>query len=156
MPLNIELGSKVAASHLGRDAYVYVRQSTLTQVREHTESLEVLPGSVQLLGPGGGRGAGIGGGPHEDPAQRNRLALGGLGRRHGPAVLADAVAAPGLGRLGLVAPGQVVDLCGVHGARRPQRIGTDVGLGGGGDEGRPRTGHGGDVAVGDEHGVAHQ
>src|SRR5918911_2583264 len=32
--------SKVAASHLGRDAYVYVRQSTLTQVREHTESLE--------------------------------------------------------------------------------------------------------------------
>jgi len=26
--------------HLSRDAYVYVRQSTLTQVREHTESLE--------------------------------------------------------------------------------------------------------------------
>ena len=25
--------------HLGRDAYVYVRQSTLTQLREHTESL---------------------------------------------------------------------------------------------------------------------
>lgn len=24
---------------VGRDAYVYVRQSTLTQVREHTESL---------------------------------------------------------------------------------------------------------------------
>ncbi len=40
MPLSIELGSKVAPSHLGRDAYVYVRQSTLTQVREHTESLE--------------------------------------------------------------------------------------------------------------------
>jgi DNA invertase Pin-like site-specific DNA recombinase len=32
--------SKVAASHLERDALVYVRQSTLTQVREHTESLE--------------------------------------------------------------------------------------------------------------------
>jgi hypothetical protein len=29
---------KIGAVHLGRDAYVYVRQSTLTQVREHTES----------------------------------------------------------------------------------------------------------------------
>ena len=32
--------SKVAPGHLERDALVYVRQSTLTQVREHTESLE--------------------------------------------------------------------------------------------------------------------
>lgn len=41
MTVTVELGSsKVAAGHLGRDAYVYVRQSTLTQVREHTESLE--------------------------------------------------------------------------------------------------------------------
>jgi excisionase family DNA binding protein len=32
--------SKVSSSHLERDAFVYVRQSTLTQVREHTESLE--------------------------------------------------------------------------------------------------------------------
>jgi DNA invertase Pin-like site-specific DNA recombinase len=31
--------SKILPVHLGRDAYVYVRQSTLTQVREHTESL---------------------------------------------------------------------------------------------------------------------
>ncbi len=31
--------TKILAVHLGRDAYVYVRQSTLTQVREHTESL---------------------------------------------------------------------------------------------------------------------
>ena len=30
---------KIGALHLGRDAYVYVRQSTLIQVREHTESL---------------------------------------------------------------------------------------------------------------------
>lgn len=30
---------KVTAAHLGRDAYVYVRQSSLTQVRQHTESL---------------------------------------------------------------------------------------------------------------------
>jgi DNA invertase Pin-like site-specific DNA recombinase len=30
---------KITASHLGRDAYVYVRQSTPTQVLVHTESL---------------------------------------------------------------------------------------------------------------------
>src|SRR5205085_2253183 len=64
------------------------------------EGLEVFAGSVQLLGSGRGRGAGIGGGPHEDPAQWNRPALVGLGRRHGPAVLAHSVAAPGLGGLG--------------------------------------------------------
>ena len=40
MTLTTEITSKVTASHLDRDAYVYVRQSTLTQVREHTESLE--------------------------------------------------------------------------------------------------------------------
>ncbi|MQB02025.1 MAG: hypothetical protein GEU78_17480 [Actinobacteria bacterium] len=32
--------SKVTAAHLRRDAYVYVRQSTVMQVREHTESLQ--------------------------------------------------------------------------------------------------------------------
>ena len=31
--------AKIGPVHLGRDAYVYVRQSTLTQLREHTESL---------------------------------------------------------------------------------------------------------------------
>ena len=40
MSVTVEVVSKVTAAHLGRDAYVYVRQSTLTQVREHTESLE--------------------------------------------------------------------------------------------------------------------
>ncbi|MGO9333677.1 MAG: recombinase family protein [Acidimicrobiales bacterium] len=40
MMLSTELTSKVTTSHLERDAYVYVRQSTITQVREHTESLE--------------------------------------------------------------------------------------------------------------------
>ena len=35
-----DLLSKLTPGHLGRDAYIYVRQSTLTQVREHTESLE--------------------------------------------------------------------------------------------------------------------
>ena len=33
------VSTKIGPVHLGRDAYVYVRQSTLTQVREHTESL---------------------------------------------------------------------------------------------------------------------
>jgi DNA invertase Pin-like site-specific DNA recombinase len=33
------VANKIGPVHLGRDAYVYVRQSTLTQVREHTESL---------------------------------------------------------------------------------------------------------------------
>jgi len=31
---------KITPVHLHRDAYVYVRQSTITQVREHTESLQ--------------------------------------------------------------------------------------------------------------------
>ena len=53
MTLTAELASKVTASHLGRDAYVYVRQSTLTQMREHTESLErqyELASRAQTLG----------------------------------------------------------------------------------------------------------
>ena len=32
-------GEKITASHRARDAYVYVRQSTLVQVQAHTESL---------------------------------------------------------------------------------------------------------------------
>jgi len=32
-------GEKITASHRARDAYVYVRQSTLLQVQVHTESL---------------------------------------------------------------------------------------------------------------------
>jgi DNA invertase Pin-like site-specific DNA recombinase/predicted DNA-binding transcriptional regulator AlpA len=53
MTFTAELTSKVTASHLGRDAYVYVRQSTLTQMREHTESLErqyELASRAQTLG----------------------------------------------------------------------------------------------------------
>ena len=48
-----DVGSKLRPAHLRRDAYVYVRQSTLTQVREHTESLErqyELAGRAQALG----------------------------------------------------------------------------------------------------------
>jgi DNA invertase Pin-like site-specific DNA recombinase len=53
MTFTAELASKVTASHLGRDAYVYVRQSTLTQMRENTESLErqyELASRAQILG----------------------------------------------------------------------------------------------------------
>jgi DNA invertase Pin-like site-specific DNA recombinase len=53
MTFTADLASKVTASHLGRDAYVYVRQSTLTQMREHTESLErqyELASRAQTLG----------------------------------------------------------------------------------------------------------
>ncbi len=53
MTFTVELASKVTAAHLGRDAYVYVRQSTLTQMREHTESLErqyELASRAQTLG----------------------------------------------------------------------------------------------------------
>ena len=53
MTFTAELASKVTASHLGRDAYVYVRQSTLTQMRENTESLErqyELAARAQVLG----------------------------------------------------------------------------------------------------------
>jgi DNA invertase Pin-like site-specific DNA recombinase len=53
MTFTAELSSKITASHLGRDAYVYVRQSTLTQMREHTESLErqyELASRAQTLG----------------------------------------------------------------------------------------------------------
>jgi DNA invertase Pin-like site-specific DNA recombinase len=38
-PALLVSGDKITASHLGRDAYVYVRQSTPTQVQIHTESL---------------------------------------------------------------------------------------------------------------------
>jgi DNA invertase Pin-like site-specific DNA recombinase len=40
MTFTVDVSSKIRAVHLGRCAYVYVRQSTLAQVREHTESLE--------------------------------------------------------------------------------------------------------------------
>lgn len=53
MTISAELVSKVTSSHLGRDAYVYVRQSTLAQVRQHTESLErqyELAARAQVLG----------------------------------------------------------------------------------------------------------
>jgi len=36
-PALLVSSEKITTSHLGRDAYVYVRQSTPTQVQVHTE-----------------------------------------------------------------------------------------------------------------------
>jgi hypothetical protein len=36
--MNLEMHNKIAATHLQRQAYLYVRQSTLRQVLENTES----------------------------------------------------------------------------------------------------------------------
>src|SRR5438067_6922437 len=38
--MNLETASKVTAAHLGRTAYLYVRQSTLRQVLNNTESTQ--------------------------------------------------------------------------------------------------------------------
>ena len=40
VPALLVSSDKITGSHRGRDAYVYVRQSTPTQVVVHTESLE--------------------------------------------------------------------------------------------------------------------
>ena len=40
MPMNNETNQKVTAAHLSRMAYLYVRQSTLRQVLENTESTQ--------------------------------------------------------------------------------------------------------------------
>lgn len=40
MPMNNETNQKVTAAHLSRMAYLYVRQSTLRQVIENTESTQ--------------------------------------------------------------------------------------------------------------------
>ncbi|MCP2223707.1 hypothetical protein M2226_009478 [Bradyrhizobium elkanii] len=40
MPMNSEASQKITATHLSRMAYLYVRQSTLRQVFENTESTQ--------------------------------------------------------------------------------------------------------------------
>ncbi len=56
MTMLTEQNAKVTTAHLHRDAYVYVRQSTITQTREHLESVERqydLAIRAQALGAGG-------------------------------------------------------------------------------------------------------
>jgi excisionase family DNA binding protein len=88
------VSAKIGAVHLGRDAYVYVRQSTLTQLREHTESLirqyELREHAVAL-----------GWDPHQV-----RVIDADLGRSGAEATaregFKDLVADVGLGRVGIV------------------------------------------------------
>jgi DNA invertase Pin-like site-specific DNA recombinase len=94
MTFTAELASKVTASHLGRDAYVYVRQSTLTQMRENTESLErqyELASRAQILGW---------------PPQQVVVVDDDLGRSGAEATAREGfknlVADVGLGRVGIV------------------------------------------------------
>ena len=88
------VSAKIGPVHLGRDAYVYVRQSTLTQLREHTESLirqyELRERAVAL-----------GWDPHQV-----RVIDADLGRSGAEATaregFKDLVADVGLGRVGIV------------------------------------------------------
>jgi excisionase family DNA binding protein len=88
------VSAKIGAVHLGRDAYVYVRQSTLTQLREHTESLirqyELRERAVAL-----------GWDPHQV-----RVIDADLGRSGADATaregFKDLVADVGLGRVGII------------------------------------------------------
>lgn len=94
MTLTAELASKVTAAHVGRSAYVYVRQSTLTQMREHTESLErqyELASQAQTLGW---------------PPQRVIVVDEDLGRSGADATAREGfkhlVAEVGLGKVGII------------------------------------------------------
>jgi excisionase family DNA binding protein len=88
------VSAKIGPVHLGRDAYVYVRQSTLTQLREHAESLlrqyELRERAVAL-----------GWDPHQVrviDADLGRSGADATGRQG----FKDLVADVGLGRVGIV------------------------------------------------------
>jgi DNA invertase Pin-like site-specific DNA recombinase len=93
-PTTVLVSAKIGPVHLGRDAYVYVRQSTLTQLREHTESLlrqyELRERAVAL-----------GWDPHQV-----RVIDADLGRSGAEATaregFKDLVADVGLGRVGII------------------------------------------------------
>jgi excisionase family DNA binding protein len=93
-PPTVLVSAKIGPVHLGRDAYVYVRQSTLAQLREHTESLlrqyELRERAVAL-----------GWDPHQV-----RVIDADLGRSGADATtrqgFKDLVADVGLGRVGIV------------------------------------------------------
>jgi DNA invertase Pin-like site-specific DNA recombinase len=88
------MSERIGAHHLARDAYVYVRQSTMTQVREHTESLER---QYQLSE----RAVALGW-----PAAQVRVIDSDLGRSGAEATtregFKDVVADVGLGKVGII------------------------------------------------------
>jgi DNA invertase Pin-like site-specific DNA recombinase len=87
-------GDKITASHLGRDAYVYVRQSTPTQVQVHTESLER---QYELRE----RAVGLGWPAHQVVVIDADLGRSGA-RTEGRLGFSDLVAHVGLGKVGIV------------------------------------------------------
>ena len=86
--------SKITASHLGRDAYVYVRQSTPTQVQIHTESLQR---QYELRE----RALGLGWPAHQIVVIDADLGRSGS-RTEGRLGFSDLVAEVGLGKVGIV------------------------------------------------------
>jgi DNA invertase Pin-like site-specific DNA recombinase len=93
-PTLLAAGEKITASHRARDAYVYVRQSTLLQVKVHTESLARQYDLQQ-------RAAGLGWPAHqvvvidEDLGRSGASAAGRTG-------FSELVADVGLGRAGII------------------------------------------------------
>jgi DNA invertase Pin-like site-specific DNA recombinase len=85
---------KIGRSHLGRDAYVYVRQSTPTQVQAHTESLER---QYELRE----RALGLGWPAHQVVVIDADLGRSGA-RTEGRLGFSELVADVGLGRVGIV------------------------------------------------------
>jgi len=86
--------SKVRPGHLKREAWVYVRQSTMTQVREHTESLEA---QYELVD----RAAVLGWKPDQVRVVDEDLGRSGAEASARPG-FKSLVAAVGLGQVGLV------------------------------------------------------
>jgi DNA invertase Pin-like site-specific DNA recombinase/predicted DNA-binding transcriptional regulator AlpA len=93
-PALLMSGDKITASHLGRDAYVYVRQSTPTQVQVHTESLER---QYELRE----RAVGLGWPAHQVVVIDADLGRSGA-RTEGRLGFSDLVAHVGLGKVGIV------------------------------------------------------
>jgi DNA invertase Pin-like site-specific DNA recombinase len=87
-------GGKITASHVGRDAYIYVRQSTPTQVQQHTESLER---QYELRE----RAVGLGWPAHQVVVIDTDLGRSGA-RTDGRLGFRELVADVGLGKVGLV------------------------------------------------------
>lgn len=93
-PALLVSGGKITASHVGRDAYVYVRQSTPTQVQQHTESLER---QYELRE----RAVGLGWPAHQVVVIDADLGRSGA-RTDGRLGFRELVADVGLGKVGLV------------------------------------------------------
>jgi DNA invertase Pin-like site-specific DNA recombinase/predicted DNA-binding transcriptional regulator AlpA len=93
-PALLVSSDKITASHLGRDAYVYVRQSTPSQVQVHTESLQR---QYELRE----RALGLGWPAHQVVVIDADLGRSGA-RSEGRLGFCELVAEVGLGKVGIV------------------------------------------------------